>query len=174
MTEDKPDDAVNTLCHPPGVNLTQASKRARSTCFPSGTQLPFPWRIRANPQSHRRRGGRGCGVHRAAFLWSVMPSGGQVQWRRAERQRQGSGVAAGQARRTRCTRRSPLQCWLEADSPARWHWRQEEGLNSPEQHPFQRGSALRQGWPRCWASREKRKRGEGRGRKEVQERGSKG
>ena len=83
--EGKPEGTVNMLCRIPWMKLTQASHEAGSTCFPSGTQPPFPWRTRASLQSHRRRGGKGCGAHRAAFLWSVMPSGDQVQWRRAGR-----------------------------------------------------------------------------------------
>lgn len=126
--EDKPNNAVKRLCRLPRVNLTQAG----STCFPSGPRLPFPWWIRANPQSHRRRGERGCGARRAVFLWSVTASGGQVWWRRTERSRPGQGVAAGQGRRTRG---SPLQCWPGAASPARWHWRHWGEPGSPGQLP---------------------------------------
>lgn len=173
---EKPGDAFNTLCQLPRVNLTQTAMWTRSTCSPAGTRLPFPWWTRANPQSHRRRGGTGCGARRAAFLGLVTLSGGQV-WRRAEGPRQGWEGAAELALRTLCTRGSQLQSHLEAAFPAKWCWRQQGGLGSSEQHP----SALRQGWPHgcccyCWVSREEGGRwwGERRGKKRDGERESKG
>ena len=141
-------------CHLPLGSLTQATTWAGSTCFPAGTRLPSPWWTKANPQSHRRRGGRGCGARRAAFLCWVTPSGAQAHWRTAKRPGWGWGAAAGRAPRTLCPRRSPPQHWPPAASPAR----QRRGL-----HPFRWRwrRPPRQGGPRCFGSS-----GEERGRKE--------